>query len=164
MANFLRDTSFALRMLRKRWGVTLVVVVSLAVAIGGNTAVFSLVSAILLQPSSVVEPERVVLVQERLKAQSINVSTFTVSPGTWADFQERSRTAQSFAAFRVSQRGLRGSESTEPIMVSEVTPGFFDLVGEPLLRGRGFQAEEGIEGAAKVAVIRTEFWEREYGR
>ncbi len=69
MAQLMRDTRFALRMLRKRWGITLVAVASLAVAIGGNTAVFSLVSAVVLQPTSVVAPERVVLVQERLKTE-----------------------------------------------------------------------------------------------
>ncbi len=163
MAQLVRDARYALRMLRKRWGIALIAVVSLAVAIGGNTAVFSLVSAVVLRPTSVTEPERVVLVQERLKTQSINLSSFTISPGTWADLRERSQTAQSWAALRAAQRGLRGTERTEPVSIAEATPGFFELVGTPLLRGRGFRADEGVEGGAKVAVIRSEFWEREYG-
>jgi len=163
MAQLMRDTRFAVRMLRKRWGITLVAVASLAVAIGGNTAVFSLVSAVLLQPTSIVAPERVLLVQERLKTQSINLSSFSISEGTWNDLRDRSRVVQAWGALRFAQRGLRGTDRTEPISVSEITPGFLELVGAPLLRGRGFRAEEGVEGGAKVAIVRPEFWEREYG-
>ncbi len=163
MAQLMRDTRFALRMLRKRWGITLVAVASLAIAIGGNTAVFSLVNAVLLQPTSIVAPERVVLVRERLKTQSANLGGFSISAGTWDDLKDHSRVAGSWGALRFAQRGLRRTDRTEPISVSEVTPGFIDLVGSPLRRGRGFRAEEGVEGGAKVAIVRPEFWEREYG-
>jgi putative ABC transport system permease protein len=163
MAQLVRDARFALRMFRKRWGITAIALVSLAIAIGGNTAVFSLVSAVLLQPTSVVEPARVVLVQERLKTQSLNLSNFSVSEGTLADLRERSRTTAKWAGYRVAQRGLRGSESSEPITVAEVSPGFFELVGAPLRLGRGFHAEEGRAGGPHVAVVRPEYWLREHG-
>ena len=147
MAQLVRDTRFALRMLRKRWGITLVAVASLAVAIGGNTAVFSLVSAVVLQPTSVVEPERVVLVQERLKTQSINLSNFTVIPGDLG----RPAAAQPHRAVvgrapPFAQRGLRGPDRTEPVNVSEVTPGFFDLVGESTAAGPRIPRRRGRRG------------------
>lgn len=144
MARLLRDTRFALRMLRKRWGITLVAMASPAAAIGGNTAVFSMVSALLLRPSSVAGPERVLLVQERLEVQSLNLSNFTVSEGTYAGLKERSRTAAQWAAYRTAQRGLRGSERAEPINVAEVTPG-------PEAVGVVEQAPLGVAGAYRCA-------------
>lgn len=163
MYPLLQDIRFATRTLRRGWGVTLIAVASLAVGIAGNATVFGLISAVFLRPTSVVEPGRVALLQERRKDQSLNLGTLTTSLGTWADLQERSQTARAWAAYRPTVLGLRGSDRSDPVTAAEVTPGFFELVGAPLPRGRAFRADEGVPGAARVAIVRPEWWERERG-
>jgi hypothetical protein len=89
MTELAQDVRFALRTLRRGWGITLVAIVSLAVAIGGNTAVFGLISSLLFQPLSVTEPERLVVMQERTREQPATLSTLSTSLATHADLAER---------------------------------------------------------------------------
>jgi putative ABC transport system permease protein len=163
MPALVQDIRFAVRTLRKGWGITLVAVLSLAVAIGGNTAVFGLIKGLLFQPMSVEQPERLVVLQERRKEQPASLGTLSVSLATHADLGERSRSAAGWAAYRPTVLGLRGDDRSEPINAAQVTTGFFELLGAGLQRGRAFRAEEGAEGGARVAVVRPEFWERARG-
>jgi len=163
MSQIVQDARFALRMLRKRWGITLIAVASLATAIGGNTAVFSLVNGVILRPTSVVDPQDVVLVQERAESQPPNLNNFTTSLGTFADLQERITSTQGWVALRSGTRALRQTDRSEAVPVAEVTPGFFELIGAPPQRGRGFRDDEALEGGPRVAVVRPEFWEQRGG-
>ncbi|MEJ2202513.1 MAG: ABC transporter permease [Gemmatimonadota bacterium] len=163
MTELTQDVRFALRTLKKGWGVAAVAVLSLAVAIGGNTAVFGLIHSLLFQPLSVTEPERLVVLQERRQEQPSNLSTLTTSLPNYADLKERATGAAGWAAFRPTVLGLRGSDRAEPVSSAQVTTGFFEVLGINLPRGRRFLTSEGVEGAPRVAVIRPEFWERARG-
>lgn len=163
MGQVMQDVRFALRMLRKNWGVSLVAVASLSVAIGGNTAVFALVNTLLFQPMSVEAPERLVVVQERRSAQPEGLSTLTTSLATQADLAERSRTTANWTALRPTVLGLRDGERSEPVQAAEVAPNFFEVLGIQPSRGRAFAAEEGVPGGRKVAIVTPEFWERNRG-
>lgn len=165
MSELLQDIRFAWRTLRKGWGVTTVAIASLAVAIGGNTAVFGLINSLLFQPIMADAPERLVVLQERRKDApgGARLSTLATSLATHADLAERSRTTSGWAAYRFTILGLRGTDRSEPIQSAQVTAGFFELVGVRPARGRTFLPSEAVEGAPRVAIVRPEFWERVRG-
>lgn len=163
MSEFVQDVRFALRMLKRGWGVTLIAIGSLAVAIGGNTAVFGLINTFLFQPLSVAEPERLVLVQERTTEQPAGIATLSTSLAMQADIAERSRTTDAWTAFRPTILGLREPNRSEPINAAYVTTSFFDVLGVAPARGRAFLPEEGVPGARAVAIITPEFWEARRG-
>lgn len=163
MSEILQDVRFAIRMLRRGWGVTLLAIGSLAVAIGGNTAVFGLITALLFQPLSVEDPERLVLLQERTVEQPPILSTLSTSLALHADMAQRSRTTEGWAALRPTVLGLRGEDRSEPITSAEVTTSFFDVLGVSVQRGRTFLPEEGVPGARRVAIVTPEFWEKNRG-
>lgn len=127
MADLVQDIRFALRVLKRSWGVTLIAVASLSVAIGGNTAVFALIDSLLFQPMSASEPERLVVLQERRVQQPEGLSTLTTSLATHADLAERSRTTEGWTALRSTVLGLRNGDRSEPITSAEVTTSFFEV-------------------------------------
>ncbi|MDX1647516.1 MAG: hypothetical protein R3304_10260 [Longimicrobiales bacterium] len=129
MGTVMQDVRFAMRMLKRSWGVSLVAVVSLSVAIGGNTAVFALINSLLFQPLSVTEPERLVVLQERRTEQPEGLSTLSTSLATHADLAERSRTTTRWTALRPTVLGLRDADRSEPVSSAQVTTGFFDVIG-----------------------------------
>jgi putative ABC transport system permease protein len=163
MSELLQDVRFGVRTLRKGWGITLVAIASLAVAIGGNTAVFGLIDNLLFQPLSVREPDRLVVMQERRKEAPANLSTLATSLANYADLAERSRTTTGWAAYRPTVLGMRGTDRSEPVTGAQVTTGFFDILGVHPARGRVFRPDEGVEGAPRVAMVTPEFWRRDHG-
>lgn len=163
MSEFIQDLRFAVRTLRRGWGVTLIALGSLAVAIGGNTAVFGMINALLFPPLPGTEPERIIMIQERPVEQPATLSTLTTSLATHADLAERSRTTTDWAAYRPTVRGLRADDRSEPVTAAEITSNFFEVIGSSMARGRAFLAEEGVPGARPVAIVTPEFWERARG-
>ena len=163
MGELVQDVRFAVRMLRRAWGVSLVAIVSLAVAIGGNTAVFGLISSLLFRPLTVSEPDRLVVLQERTVEEAKVVSGLNTSLATQADVAERSRTTTAWGALRPTVLGLRQDDRSEPITSAEVTSTFFDVLGVSMQRGRSFLPEETVPGGRKVAIVTPEFWERSRG-
>jgi putative ABC transport system permease protein len=163
MSEFVQDVRFAVRMLRRGWGVTAIAVGSLAVAIGGNAAVFGMINTFLFQPFTADAPERLVLLQERTLEQPNVLSTLSTSLAMQADLAERSRTTTQWAAMRPTVLGLRDGDRSEPIRSAEVTANFFEVLGTGMQRGRAFLAEEGVPGGRKVALVTPEFWERSRG-
>jgi len=163
MTELAQDVRFALRVLRRKWGVTLIAILSLAIAIGGNTAVFAIIDTFLFTPLSIDEPERVAILQERRTEQPPGLSTLATSLAMHADMKERSRLAEGWAAMRPTVLGLRGEDGSEPISAAEVTADFFEVMGIGLKRGRTFTASEGAPGGGKVVVVTPEFWARHRG-
>ena len=163
MSALLQDVRFALRTLGRGWGVTLIAVASLAVGIGGNTAVFGLINSLLFQPLAIEDPERVVVMQERRREQPERLSTLATSLPTFADLAERSRGTVAWAALRPTTLGLRGPERSDPINAARVTGGFFELLGVAPTRGRLFLSEETAPGGPRVALVSASWWERTRG-
>lgn len=163
MSTFAQDLKFAVRTLRKSWGVTLVAVLSLALAIGGNAAVFSMVDAFLFRPLPFDEPERLVLFGERPDDLARGNTALGMSLPTWADLRERTRTLEGWAAAQPRTLSLRGEDRSQPVTARLVTSNFFEMVGARAARGRTFLPQEGVEGARKVVMISEELREERWG-
>jgi predicted permease len=136
MTELIQDLRFALRTLKKAWGVAGVAVLSLAVAIGGNTAVFGLINSLLFRPLTVAEPERLVVLQERRQEQPSNLSTLTTSLANYADLEERATGAAGWAAYRPTVLGLATEGVEGAPKVAVIRPEFWDRArggeGDPL--------------------------------
>lgn len=163
MSTLWQDVRFGLRTLGKHWTVTAVAVTSLAVALGGNAAVFSLVDALLFRPLPYDEPERLVLFGERPADQQPGQGGFGVSLPTFQDLEERTRTLGTWAALQPRSVSVRGTERAEAASGVEVTPSLFDVLGASALRGRTFLPEEGVEGGPRVAMISHEYMVERFG-
>ncbi|HEX5727659.1 MAG TPA: ABC transporter permease [Longimicrobiaceae bacterium] len=163
MDTLFQDLRYTVRTLARAPGFALVAVLTLALGIGANTTVFSLVNAILLRPPAHVEaPERLV---------SVYTSDFSgpaFGASSYPDVVEFGRQANVFegvAAFTVRPAGVGAVEDPEPALAQAVTGEFFGVMGVRPLRGRFFAPEEArVPGGAQVAVISERLWERRFGR
>jgi len=156
-----QDLRFALRSLRKNLSITLLAVVSLALAIAGNTVVFSLINGLLYRPLPYPEPERIVILGEPEEGTAVSGVLPTSEP-LFLDLREQQRSFSTVAAFRNATVGLssgKSKEEGEPVSAARVSPEFFPLVGADTRRGRLFEPEEGIPGNERVVVLSHAFWQ-----
>ncbi|MGH7475989.1 MAG: ADOP family duplicated permease [Longimicrobiales bacterium] len=162
MEGLARDFGYAFRMLRRRPGFATVIVLTLALGIGANTAVFSVVRSVLLRPLPFPEDERLAVLL--LRAPSFGFVDFASSPPEYVAYRDHSRSWEQLAAFRdgtatVTQDG----GEPERVEVAFATWNLFPALRiEPLL-GRTFTAEDGQEGSDGVAVLSHAFWMSRYG-
>jgi len=159
MGNLLGDVRYALRSLVRQPTFSAVAILTLVLGIGTNTAIFSVIKAVLLNQLPYQRPAQLVVVAE----QNPDGNTDLVAPLTFVDWQAQSRAIASMAAFRQLRYAFAGS--AEPLNVPSVraTPNIFTLLGVNPMLGRAFLAEEGVTGADRVAVLSRAFWERHYG-
>ena len=163
METLWQDFRFALRTLRKNLSVTVLAVTSLALAIAGNTAVYSLVNSFLYRPVPYQGVERLELVGER-NSDARRGQLTTTSPANYLDFAERQSSFQQMAAYRNGAYSYdSGGEAPEQLAVGEVTPGFFELLGVGAAWGRPFLPEEGVAGRNRVVLLSHDFWTERYG-
>jgi predicted permease len=153
-----QDIRFAFRMLRKAPGFTAIALLTLALGIGANTTVFSIVNAVLLQPLPYSNPDRLVALYN-----------YTASDGnasfSYLDFLEWQRENRSFAflaAYRRSDFTLTGTAQTEHIQGELISAEFFDTLGVKPLIGRNFKADEDRLGGAPAVLLSEGFWRRRY--
>jgi len=163
VSTIIQDLRFAYRTLRKGWWVSALAVVSLAVAIGGNTAVFSLINALIFRPLPYAEPDRIVIFQEREHSTPPSLGNFLTSLPVYADLSERSQTTTDAAVFSPGTFRLQGAERVQTVGGARVTQGFFETLGVDARRGRVFLPEEGVEGGPRVVVLTHEYSERTGG-
>jgi predicted permease len=158
MKTFLQDFRYAIRMLRKSPGFAAVAVGTLAVGIGANTAIFSLVRAVLLDPLPFGDPRRVVLVMEQWKGRRGNVAG-----GMFADLQRDSKSFDHLAASRYANMNLAVGDDAERVLGSRVTHEFFSVLGVPPALGRVFRPEEDRPGGERVVVLSHRLWTARLG-
>jgi putative ABC transport system permease protein len=156
----LSDLRYSLRLLRTSPGFTTIAVATLALGIGANTAIFSVVDAVLIRPLPYADPDRVVLVWEENLAA--NVPRNTPAPGNYAEWIRMSRSFSGLAATRGGSASLTGDGAPEQIRGRRVTPNFFDVLGVKPAIGRTFTDEEN-RTTAPVVVISDGLWQRRYG-
>jgi predicted permease len=161
MRNLLRDFDYALRMLTKNPGFTAVAVLTLALGIGANTAIFSFVNAALLKPLPYASPERLyVLGESREQMDLVDVAV------SYPDFQDWRREAKSFeslAGYTPYSSIMSGNGAPESLDVARVTPDFFPTLGVSPVLGRDFQAVDDQGAGARVVILSHEFWQSHYG-
>src|SRR5205085_4388576 len=155
----LQDVRYALRMIFKAPTMTVVAVTTLALGIGANSAVFSIVNAVLLKPLPYEHPERVM----SIKSAPISLSPQFSSSNVF-DWRDRVPSFESLAAYNPASGGvnLTGDPEPERVEASEVTASFFQTLGVSAIRGRTFAPEDEQEGHARVAVISYELWQRRF--
>src|SRR6185436_17127868 len=158
MSSLLQDLRFALRSLAKHPGFAAVIVLTLALGIGADTAIFSVVNASLLRPLPYGEPERLVLVEARRGADGLGVSWLD-----YLDWKERSRSFADLAYFQEARIHLGLAEGAEAAGAVMTTGNLFSVLGVQPVLGRAFLPEETRPGAAKVAVISQELWRGRFG-
>lgn len=158
---FRQDAGYALRTMRKNPGFATVAVLTLAIGIGANTAIFSVINGVLLEPLPYQDAGRLVIIWNDFGegGQSLPV----VSPQDYRDYREWTQLFEDFAAGDGGTGSLTGNGEPEQADVGYATFNFFPLLGvEPIL-GRGFLPEEDVVDGPAVALLNYKLWERRYG-
>jgi putative ABC transport system permease protein len=161
METLLKDVHYAIRGLRKRPGFTLVAVITLALGIGANTSIFSVVNAVLLKPLRFKDPDRLAIIWE--EASFAGFPRNTPAPANYLDWKSQNRSFEDMAASRSTGFNLTGDGEPERIAAYSVNSNFFPLLGVQPLLGRSFLDEEDRPGANKVAVLSYQLWQTRYG-
>jgi putative ABC transport system permease protein len=161
MDALVKDLRYAWRMLRARPGFTLTAVATLALGIGGSTAIFSLVSAVLLGDLPFRDADRLVMVWE--DASIAGFPRNDVAPGNFAAFQTQSRVFEGLAATSPVGFNLTGDGEPLKVMAQSVTAEFFPLLGVAPELGRVFRADEDKPGANHVVVLSHRLWRQRFG-
>jgi putative ABC transport system permease protein len=157
----LNDLRYTARMLRKSPLFTLAVVLTVALGIGANTAIFSVVNAVLLRPLPYEQPSRLVWIAE--KNDRLNLPTFGTSVLNYLSWKEQSRTFDRLAAFGFASFNLTGHGDPEQFTGGTVTPSLFPLLGIKPILGRSFADGEDRPGSPKVVMISEGLWKRRFG-
>ena len=161
MAAFLHDIRYAFRLLRKRPGWAAVSIVTLALGIGANTAIFSVVNAVLIRPLPYREPARLVLVWTTFGHSK--QSRAPASAPELLELRARSRLFDGFAGIWVGSATLTGDGRPEQLKAASVTSNFFSLLGVRLARGRTFAPGEEGPLAPPVVVLSDALWRERFG-
>jgi putative ABC transport system permease protein len=156
-----QDLKFATRLLRKNPGFTAVAVLTLALGIGANAAIFSVVNAVLLQPLPYQDSSRLVAISQVILQTGSN--GVPVSFTKFSQIREQSRTLESAAAYYSLTASLVGEREPEAVNGARVSNRFFEVLRVSPVRGRSFLPEEEQTGAADVAVISDGFWHSHFG-
>src|SRR5437867_2001089 len=158
----LQEIRFAFRSLAKSPAFVLIAVLTLALAIGANTAVFSLVNALLIRPLPYRAPQQLVLLLQHFKAQ--NLERIPVSPPEYVDYETRSRSFEKIGAFGYANFNLSGGDKPERVPGAVVTADVFPLLGIAPVKGRTFEPEECKTGRDDVVIISARLWQRRFNR
>jgi putative ABC transport system permease protein len=162
MDTLLHDLRYAARMLWRTPGVSLIAVLTLALGIGANTAIFSVVNAVLLRPLPYAHPDRLVLMWE-YTTRLPDLDRMFVSYPDYLDWRDQNQSFEHLAVFRDGGANLTGGDGPERIQVGEASASIFPILGVPPLVGRGFLPEEDRPGAGLTAVISYGLWQRRFG-
>lgn len=155
-----QDARYAARGLRRSPGFSIAVILTLAVGIGGNTAVFSVVDQLLLRPLPYPDGNQLVMVDELSLGRN---SRADVSPANWLDWQRESRTFRQFAAWQLRAFTLTGAGEPRRVIAQLVSSEFFPLLGVAPLLGRTISDEDDRPNGPRVAVISFRAWQNHLG-
>ena len=159
MEGLLQDLAHSLRMFRRSPGFTIAAVAALTLGIGTNTAIFTVVNAVLLKPVPFPDPDRLVMFMNT----SPQGSGPWASPAKFAHWRAQTTVVQDAAAFRTGVVNLTGGDTPEQLALGQVSADYFHLFGAPIVQGRGFSAEEDRPNGDKVVVISHGLWTRRFG-
>jgi len=165
MSTLLQDLRYALRMLRKNPGFTAVAVLTLALGIGANTAIFSVVNAVLLRPLPYPEPDRIVQFMLVSPPWAPARTSNAAAIPEFMVWRELTEAFQDFSAYDSSSKGinLTGGDPPELLKAVRVLGDYFRLFGATFEVGRPFSPEEDRPGGPRVVVISDQLWHRRFG-
>ncbi|HEY6805707.1 MAG TPA: ABC transporter permease [Pyrinomonadaceae bacterium] len=161
MQTLRHDLTYGFRMLLKQPRFTAVAVLSLAIGIGANTAIFSVTNALLLRPLPYKDADRLVILWNR--SPGLNVEEDWFSPGQYLDIKAENQVFENVAATIDSSFNLNGKGTPERIEGARVSSSLFKVLGAQPLAGRTFTEEEDEQGQPTVAILSHAFWQRYFG-
>ena len=156
----MNDLRYALRQLAKAPGFTVVAVLTLALGIGANTAVFSFINALLVRPLPYQQPSQLVLIWERFA--TMGLERIPVSAPEYLDLEKQFQSSTGLAAFTFQRFNLGGGDVPERISGAAVSPSLFSLLGVEPIKGRTFAREEQGQGHDDIIVISDRLWKRRF--
>ena len=159
--SLIKDIRYSVRGLVKRPGFTLVAVLTLALGIGANTAIFSVVNAVLLRPLAVKDPDRLMTFWHSAPAKGLKHLDLTDAHVAY--YRDRTRTFQSLAAFETGNFAITGGGEPEVVPGGVVTFNYFEVLGREPLYGRTFTPQEDTPGNNHVALLSYALWQRRFG-
>jgi predicted permease len=159
MGTLRQDIKYSLRMLAKSPGFTLVAILTLSLGIGANTAIFSGIDGVLLNPLPYEHPDRLIAVY----AHSKQFERFSISYPNFLDWSRENRSFTALAAFRADDFDLTGMGEPQRVKVEMVSADFFRILGVNPVLGRSFEPQEDQIGRAPVAMISGGFWQGKFG-
>ncbi|HET9400908.1 MAG TPA: ABC transporter permease [Candidatus Acidoferrales bacterium] len=159
MGNFANDVRYAFRFLRKSPSFMCIALATLALGIGANTSLFSIVNSVLLNPLPYPHPDQLVRIAETSPLSKRGGVTYM----NFLDWQRSNSTFAAMAAYRSEEFDLVEATSTERVQTRMVSAEYFRVLGVPPAMGRSFTTAEDQPGAAPVAVISAGFWKRKFG-
>jgi predicted permease len=156
--SIVRDLRYGVRGLARNPGFTAVAMISLALGIGFNTAIFTVVNAVLLRPLPIAQPDRLLTIYA---AEKDGYRFATTSLLDYRDLSERNQTLSGLAGHSMMFASLERDGVTALAMGELVTANYFTVIGVPLARGSGFTKHDDLPGAAPSAIVSDAFWKRE---
>jgi predicted permease len=160
MRSFLQDFRYSIRQMMKAPGFAAIAILTLALGIGANTAIFSVVNAILLNPLPFPQPERLMV----LFHARANFPNGSISYLNFLDWQRENHSFERMAAYRSpGSFALTGTAEPEAVTGEMVSAGLFEMLGTKLIAGRAFSADEDRLGANPTAMISEGLWKRKFG-
>src|SRR5580704_15448051 len=159
MESLIQDLKYAARVLLKSPGFVLIAVWTLALGIGANTALFSVVNGVLLRPLPFPRPNELVVLSEK----SANFDSSSISYPNFLDWQRSNSTFASLAAYRSDNFSITGSGEAERVRVAMISQGWFEILGVSPVRGRLFTRDEDRLGSAPRTLISEGLWRRKFG-
>jgi putative ABC transport system permease protein len=162
MGNLSQDIRYGIRTLGKNPGFTIVAVMTLALGIGANTAIFSVVQNVLLRPLPYPEPDKLVEIWNTYPPQ---VPRGGLSPGDYADWKQQNQSFSEMGAYvRISQGfNLTGEGEPQRVLASYASAGLFPMLGAHVVAGRSFVPEEDRAGSAPVVILGHRLWLSRFG-
>src|SRR5215217_2155627 len=160
MSTLLQDLRYAVRMLLKNLSFAVIAVIALALGIGANAAIFSVVNAVLLRPLPYEDPDRLMVIRETKLPQ---FPEFSVSPGNFLDWQKQNSVFEQLVAVNSTALNLVGTGEPERLQGQRVTDGFFAMLGAQPQIGRAFLPEEDQPGRNNVVILSHGLWQRRFG-
>lgn len=161
MATLLQDLRFGLRMLVAHPGFAIVALIAIALGIGANTAIFSVVNGVLLRPLPYKQPEKLAMVWLDNRRQGIH-EDITSWPN-FTDWRDQNRSFEGMAGYRTNVLNLTQQGEPEELRGARVTTNFFNLLGVSPALGRSFLSEEEAPGNERVAILSHGLWLRRFG-
>ena len=159
----LRDVRHALRMIRTRPGFSAAALLSLALGIGANTAIFSVLNGVLIRPLPYPEPDALVGVFNTVVIQGQRIENAGLSPGMYAACTQGSRAFERFGVWSSGAATVTGMGDAEQIVSVTATQGVLPALGVPAYLGRWFSNEDDTPGTPETAILSYAYWQRKFG-
>jgi putative ABC transport system permease protein len=163
MEALLKDVRYAFRDLLKRPGFTAIVVITLALGIGANTAIFSVINAVLLNSLPYKEPGRIAMLWGKNPQLHLNMTEFPIAYSDFIDLRAQSQSFESLSALYPNSVNLAGDAAPEHVGGANVSANFFQMLGIAPALGRSFLSDEEQLGKDKVVILSNDLWQRRFG-